>query len=119
MEINITKDVKKERRQLAPPVDGASLPTAQGRGSHGVLSHDAIFDPRAALVPLPALESFREIEAKRQSYVGPTDESNWVIPGCVARVSRVPRRGRARVVRSKKAPRPCVATERPARARAF
>ena len=87
MEINITKDVKKERRQLAPPVDGASLPTAQGRGSHGVLSQDAIFDPRAALVPLPPLESFREIEAKRQSYVGPTDESNWVIPGCVARVS--------------------------------
>ena len=119
MEINITKDVKKERRQLAPPVDGASLPTAQGRGSHGVLSHDAIFDPRAALVPLPALESFREIEAKRQSYVGPTDESNWVIPGCVARVSRVPRRGRARVVRSFEKGPPAVRRDRGTGARAL
>mgnify|MGYP004210762509 CR=1 FL=1 len=33
--------------------------------------------------PLPPLESFREIELKRAQYVGPTDESNWVVPGRV------------------------------------
>ena len=39
----------------------------------------SFFEP--AKVPLPPLESFAVIEAKQHAYVGPTDESNWVIPG--------------------------------------
>ena len=41
--------------------------------------------PRREVRPLgefpPTLESYPAIRARRQKYIGPTTESNWVIPG--------------------------------------
>ena len=74
MDVQVTS---KQRRSLAPPVAGAENPTAQQQQS-GAYNGGGGAEPAA---PLPPLESFREIELKRAQYVGPTDESNWVIPG--------------------------------------
>jgi len=62
-------------RPLAPTVDGVGNRT-------GVASGDvAVSASGPARYPLPPLETFLAIEGKRRAYVGPTDESNWVIPG--------------------------------------
>lgn len=37
--------------------------------------------PTSSVVPFPPLESEESILQHPQDYVGPTDESNWVIPG--------------------------------------
>lgn len=67
------------RRSLAPPVE--PLPATAASARSGTESFFASTTTVAS--PLPPLESFAVIEAKRHMYVGPTDESNWVIPGCV------------------------------------
>ena len=62
-------------RSLAPPVAGEHRPTAQ---SH---YRDAETAPPSQRRTLPPLESFQVISQRKQRYVGPTDESNWVLPG--------------------------------------
>ena len=62
-------------RSLAPPVAGEDRPTAQPH------YRDAETAPPSQRRTLPPLESFQAISQRKQRYVGPTDESNWVLPG--------------------------------------
>ena len=62
-------------RSLAPPVAGENRPTAQPN------YRDAETAPPSQRRTLPPLESFQAISQRKQRYVGPTDESNWVLPG--------------------------------------
>lgn len=67
------------RRPLAPPCTGPSSCSdatsllAPTTGTPGT--------PSEALIGLPALEPLDLIAQKRSAYCGPTDESNWVLPG--------------------------------------
>jgi len=66
-------------RTLAPPVAGADRPVAGA--DHPAAQYHASRETAAPRRPLPPLESFQAISARRRDYVGPTDESNWVLPG--------------------------------------
>ena len=62
-------------RSLAPPVAGENRPTAQQAYTNAETA------PPSQRRTLPPLESFQAISQRKQRYVGPTDESNWVLPG--------------------------------------
>ncbi|GMH70360.1 hypothetical protein TrRE_jg3363, partial [Triparma retinervis] len=66
IEIDSTSNPPSSKRRVTPPPGGVPLSP-----SHEHPEHKAIL--------FPPLESFDEIDRKREQYVGPTTESNWVI----------------------------------------
>ncbi|KAJ8599081.1 hypothetical protein CTAYLR_007617 [Chrysophaeum taylorii] len=64
-------------RSLAPPCNGPENPV----GPTTLLGSPRDVNQNAKLVGLPTLEPLEVIAEKRSAYCGPTDESNWVLPG--------------------------------------
>ncbi|KAJ1448558.1 protein-tyrosine phosphatase-like protein, partial [Pelagophyceae sp. CCMP2097] len=66
-------------RPIAPPLLGDVARRAPAVGDCGEPAADVAHAPFPP--ELRELESFECIAGRREDYVGPTDESNWVLPG--------------------------------------